>query len=59
VSVVQAWGKRERGKRAVAEHLHHPVKLLEHSFVGGERRSGDAASSRGAAMAVVERALGC
>jgi hypothetical protein len=43
----------------VAERPHHPVKLLEHSFIGGEQRSGGEASSRGAAMAAEERALGC
>jgi hypothetical protein len=57
--VMRAQGKRERGKRAATKSRHHPVKLLVHSFLGGKQRSGGAASFRGAAMAAVERALGC
>jgi hypothetical protein len=56
--VMRARGKRERGKGAATEHPHHPVELVEYSFVGREQRGDRAASSRGAAMAAPERALG-
>jgi hypothetical protein len=47
--VVRAWGKQERGKGAAVECPHHDVELLEYLLIGGEQRSGGAASSRSAA----------
>jgi hypothetical protein len=42
----------------VGEYPHPDVKLLERLFVGGEQRSGGAASSRGTvAMAAVEASM--
>jgi hypothetical protein len=51
-------GKQGRGREVAGEYPHPNAKLLERLFVGGEQRSGGAASCRGTmAMAVVEASM--